>query len=100
MHQVLAAHRPAPHLEAEGAAEDSAQQVLDRAETGTARRETALSQAILAVSVVDLALLGIGEDLVGLGRCLELLLGVGIVSVDIGMQLAGDLAEGPLDLRV
>ena len=36
VHEVLAAHRPAPHLEAEGAAEDRPEDVLDRAEAGAA----------------------------------------------------------------
>ncbi len=34
VHQVLAAHRPAPHLEAEGAAEDGLEDVLDRGKAG------------------------------------------------------------------
>ena len=48
--------------------------------------------------VVGPAALGVGEDLVGLGRLLELLLGVGIVVVDVGVKLARELAEGALDL--
>ena len=52
----------------------------------------------MAVAVIDLAALGVGQDLVGLGGLLELLLGVGIVVVDVGMQLARELAKGLLDL--
>ena len=52
----------------------------------------------MAVGVVGAAPLGVGEDLVGLGRRLELLLGLGVVVVDVGVQLAGEAAEGRLDL--
>ena len=53
----------------------------------------------MAEAVVGLAPLGVGEHLVGLGRGLELLLGLGVVGVDVGVQLSGELAEGPLELR-
>ena len=56
------------------------------------------AQALVAVGVVGAAPLGVGEDLVGLGRLLELLLGLGVVVVDVGVQLAGEPAEGLLDL--
>ena len=52
----------------------------------------------MAVAVVDLAALGVGQDLVGLGGLLELLLGLRVVVVDVGVQLAGELAKGLLDL--
>ena len=42
--------------------------------------------------------LGVGEHLVGLRRLLELLLGVGVVRVDVRVQLARELAERLLDL--
>ena len=45
----------------------------------------------MAVAVVGRAALGVGQDLVGLGRLLELLLGVGVVRVDVGVQLAREL---------
>jgi hypothetical protein len=54
----------------------------------------------VAEAVVGLALLGVGEHLVGLGRRLELLLGLGVVGVDVGVQLAGETAEGALHLRL
>jgi hypothetical protein len=47
----------------------------------------------VAVAVVDLAALGVREDLVGLGGLLELLLGIRVVGVDVRVQLAGELAE-------
>ncbi len=52
----------------------------------------------MAVAVIRGAPLGVGEDLVGLGGLLELLLGLGVVRVDIGVQLARQLTEGLLDL--
>ena len=55
-------------------------------------------QALVAVAVVRRAALGVGEDLVGLGGLLELLLGLRVVAVDVGVQLARELAEGLLDL--
>ena len=54
----------------------------------------------MAVAVVCRAAVGIGEDLVGLGGLLELLLGLRVVAVDVGVQLAGELAEGLLHLAV
>ena len=60
--------------------------------------EAAGAQALVAVGVVGAAPLGVGEDLVGLGRLLELLLGLGVVVVDVGVQFAGEAAEGLLDL--
>ena len=90
--QVLAAHRPAPHLEAEVAAEESLEDVLDRAEAA-AGAEAAAAQAVVAVGVVGAAPLGVGEHLVGFRRGLELLLGLGVVVVDVGVQLAGEAAK-------
>jgi hypothetical protein len=52
----------------------------------------------VAVAVVRRPALGVGEDLVGLGRLLELLLGVGVVLVDVRVQLPGQPAERLLDL--
>ena len=80
------------------AAEEGLEDVVDRAEAGAARVEAAGAQALVAVGVVGAAPLGVGEDLVGLGRLLELLLGLGVVVVDVGVQLAGEAAEGLLDL--
>ena len=54
----------------------------------------AAAQALVAVSVVGLAPLGVGEHLVGFRRRLELLLRLGVVVVDVGVQLAGEAAEG------
>ena len=62
------------------------------------RRPAAAAQALVAVGVVGAPALGVGEDLVGLGGLLELLLRLGVVAVDVRVQLAGERAERLLDL--
>ena len=52
----------------------------------------------MAKAVVAAALVLVAQDFVGLGRLLELLLGVGIVAVDVGMELARKASERLLDL--
>ena len=52
----------------------------------------------MTVAVIGRTPLGVGQDLVGLRRLLELLLGVGVVRVDVGVQLPGQLTKGFLDL--
>jgi hypothetical protein len=54
----------------------------------------------VAEGVIGAPAVGIGEDLVGLGGLLELLLGFGVVLVDVGVQLAGKAAKRLLDLAV
>jgi hypothetical protein len=44
--------------------------------------------------------LGVGEHLVGLGGLLELGLRLGVVGVDVGVQLARQAAERLLDLAL
>ncbi len=80
------------------AAEEGVEEVGDRAEALEVRPHAARAQALVAVAVVGRAALGVAEDLVGLGGLLELLLGPRIVRVDVGVQLARQLAEGLLDL--
>jgi len=46
-------------------------------------------QAVEAVAIVGRARVEVAEDLVGLGRLLELRLAVGIAGVDVRMALAG-----------
>ena len=80
----------AAEAERAAAAEEGLEDVVDRAEGGAARVEAAGAQALVAVGVVGATPLGVGEDLVGLGRRLELLLGLGVVVVDVGVQFAGE----------
>ena len=54
----------------------------------------------MAEPIVRLAALGIREDLIGVGGLLELLLGLGIVSVDVGVELPREPAECLLDLAI
>jgi hypothetical protein len=98
---VAALHRAAPAAASEhvaGAAEERVEDVGERSEALERRLEPARGQTLMAVAVVDLAPLRVREDLVRLGQLLELLLGVGVVAVDVGMQLARLRAEGLLDL--
>ncbi len=62
--------------------------------------EAAGAQALGPVLVVGAAPLGVGEDLVGLGRLLEARFGLGVVAGDVGVQFAGEAAEGFLDFGV
>ena len=86
------------------APEDAAEQVgeVDAVLVEGARVEPAAgcgtAHAGLAQEVVLLALLRIGEDLVGLRDLLEALLGSRIVRVLVGVRLAHELAIGLLDL--
>ena len=65
-----------------------------------AGREAARVEPLEAVAVEGRPPLGVGEDLVGLGGLLELLLGLGIVAVDVRVELAREPPERPLDLGV
>ena len=58
---------------------------------------SAASQALVAVAIVGRAAVGVRQHLVGLRRLLELLLGFGIVAVDVGVQFASQAAERLLD---
>src|SRR5436305_4129259 len=70
------------------AAEEGVKDVGDRAEGVEVGRIAAAAQALVPVAVVGGAPVGVGEHLVGLGRLLELGLGIGIVTVDVGVQFA------------
>merc|ERR1719188_1287595 len=59
-----------------------------------ARAAQAALEALLADLVVDAALLGVGEDVVGLADLLELLLGAGV------LVLVGVILEGKLPVRL
>jgi hypothetical protein len=80
------------------AAEDRVEDVPEAARAGRLGVEPARAQALVAEGVVGTPALGVGEHLVGLRGRLELLLGVGIVAIDVRVELAGELAERLLDL--
>jgi hypothetical protein len=73
------------------------EQVAERVDVEVRRLEAARPQSGVSVAVVELARLRVGERLVGLRRLAEARLGVGVLR-DVRMQLAGQLAEGLLDL--
>merc|ERR1719188_1102996 len=66
---------------------------------GAAARAQAALETLLADLVVDAALLGVGEDVVGLADLLELLLGAGVL-VLVGVILEGELPVRLLELVV
>ena len=100
VHAAAEAHAPL-RAPARHAAEEIAE-YAPAAEDVAERREDILEvrevvdlalDARLAVAVVAGALLVVGEDLVGLGRLLEALLGLPVAGVAVGMVLHGELAE-------
>src|SRR5262249_24115958 len=78
--------------------EEGVHDVAER-EPGTkaARPRRARPGERIGAEVVHLALLGVGEHLVGLGDLLEPLLGAG-VGVDVGMELPGEPPVRLLDV--
>jgi hypothetical protein len=54
-------------------------------------------QPLPSLAVVDGPAVGVRQHLVGLGGLLELGLRLGVIGVDVGMQLAGQHPEGLLD---
>ncbi len=80
-------------------AEERAEDVGEVAEVEIAGCEAAPTEAFAAVTVIRRAPIGVGEHLVRLRRLAKALVGVWRVG-DVGMQLAGELAEGTLDLAV
>ena len=97
---VLAAPGPGGRSAAgRSPAEEGLEDAAQVAEVGAGEPSAETSPAthrVLAAQVIHLALVGVGEDLVGGGDLLELILVAG--TGDVGMQLAGLLAVGPLDL--
>jgi hypothetical protein len=105
-HDVAALHRAAAHARpaergVEAALpEERAEEVRDRPEALEVGREPAGLQPVVAVGVVGAAALGVREHLVGLGRLLELRLRLGIVGVDVRVQLSREPPERLLDRRL
>ena len=75
---------------------EDASQVTEVGSGEAAAESASASHGVLPAQVVHLALVGVGEDLVGGGDLLELVLVAG--AGDVGVQLAGLLAVGLLDL--
>ena len=104
LHRLVAAldtAGPAPERPSEGiAAEEGVEDVGKRAEPVGLGGKAARVETLEAVAVIGGAAVGVSKDLVGLGGLLELLLGLGIVAVDVRVQLAGEAPERLLDLAV
>jgi hypothetical protein len=82
---------------AEGLAEQVAEDAEDVVDSHAGEVvQTGTIEAGVPITVIALALLRVGEHLVGLGGLLEALLGVGCL-VSVGVVLEGGLAVGPLD---
>ena len=92
------AHARRAAAEADLVAEEGGEEVGQVAEVDVARLEAAAAQARVAVAVVELARLRLRQHLVRLDDLAEPLLGVRRVG-DVGVELAGEPPEGPLDLR-
>ena len=80
------------------AAEEGVEDVRERSECLEVRGVAAAAQALVAEAVIGRPPLAVAEDLVGLGGLLELLLGLWIAAVDVGVQLASEPPERLLDL--
>ena len=104
--KVAAARRPGPAEPEQlaeqrvAAAKEGGEHVLEAPEGVRSRCPAARAQAVVAEGVIGAAAVGVGEDLVGLGRLLELLLRLRIVLVDVRVQLARQLAKRLLDLAL
>jgi len=80
--------------------EDALEEVVDRAERRAARVKAPGTQTLVAVGVVGLPSLGVGEHLVSLGGGFELLLRLGVVAVHVRVQFPREGPEGLLDLAL
>ena len=103
--EVGPAHRAGPSgaAPAEGAlaAEERVEDVADAAEAGegiTTARLPGAADAGVAEPVVASPLLRVAQDLPRLGDLLEVVLGVGVVGVGVGVQLPRLGPVGPLDV--
>ena len=86
-------------LAEEGLTEERAEDVGEIAEVEVRRRVPPATEPLAAVPVVGGAAFRVGQDLVRLGRLAEALLGIRLLG-NVGMELARELAERPLDLGV
>jgi hypothetical protein len=90
------ATRPAPVPAAEERLEDVAE-AAEAVERAAGAAAPAVGRERIAAQIDDAALLGIAQHLVGGGDLLEAVLR-GLIRVHIGVQLASELAVGPLQL--
>ena len=97
-HGHVAARRGSRAPTGAASPEERVEQICNRAEPVEVGRVASGSQSFVAVAVIGRAPLGVRQDLVGLGRLLELLLGLRVVRVDVRVQLARELTKGLLDL--
>ena len=79
------------------AAEERLENVTETAEPGEPAAARARRCQRIAAEVDDAPLLGVRQDLVGRADLLEPL---ALVGVDVGMEFAGQLAVGALDIRI
>ena len=96
----IAPRRRAPRAPTKGAgaAEEGVEEIPDRAESVEVGRVAPGAQPLMSIAVIRRPPLRVGENLVGLRGLLELLLGLRVVRVDVGMQLPREPTEGLLDL--
>ena len=80
--------------------EEHIEYVSEASEVTKARgtRIESLIEPLVPIAVVDLALLGIGENLIRFVDLLEALLGLDIFGVDVGMMLAGEVPVSLFDI--
>ncbi len=80
-------------------AEDVGESREDVAHIAEATAKTAPTRPLVAVAIVQSALFGVRQHLIGLRRLLEACLGLPVVGVAVWMELEGKLAVGALQLR-
>ena len=99
--EVGAASVTAPSAAAEQdvVAEEGREEVGEVAEVDVTRLEAAAPQPRVAVTVVEVARLRVRQHFVRLDHLAKPLVGVRSVG-HVGMELPGEPAEGPLDLRL
>ncbi len=99
--QILTGTRSAPTLVEQVAEQAAAEDVAKGGHDIFGVAEVVNPRAVqagMAVAVVPLALGLVGEDFVGFGGFLELLLGLGVAGVFVRMELQGELPVRLLDL--
>jgi hypothetical protein len=79
-------------------AEDVGESREDVAHVAEATTKTAPTRPLVAVAIVQSALFGVRQHLIGLRRLLEARLGLLVVGVAVWMELKGKLAVCPLQL--